>query len=257
MPADEITIPPKLVSLLRVALRIVVLTGAGVSQESGLRTFRDAQVGLWAQYRPEDLATPEAFAKNPKLVWNWYAMRREKVKTVEPNPGHYALAEMARRVPGFTLITQNVDGLHQKAGSQDVIELHGNLQRVKCSECGMQAHGWDESTESVPQCPSCGGLLRPDVVWFGESLPREALEAAVAVARNSDVFFSIGTSGLVQPAAALAFAAKNRNALVVEVNAELTPLTEKADFSLLGKSGEILPVLVRAVWGDGSVISRG
>jgi len=244
-----IELPPKLVSLLMFVSRVVVLTGAGVSQESGLRTFRDAQAGLWAQYRPEDLATPEAFAKNPKLVWDWYAMRREKVKTVEPNPGHFALAEMARRVPNFTLITQNVDGLHYKAGNKYVIELHGNLQRVKCSICGIQAQMWDESTESVPLCNSCGGLLRPDVVWFGESLPLEAFEAAVSATRDSDVFFSIGTSGLVQPAAALAFAAKNKNALVVEVNAEPTPLTEKADFALIGKSGEILPALVQAVWG--------
>jgi NAD-dependent deacetylase len=245
----EISIPPELVSLLRVASRVVALTGAGVSQESGLRTFRDAQVGLWAQYRPEDLATPEAFQQNPKLIWDWYAMRREKVKAVEPNPGHYALAEMAQRFPSFTLITQNVDGLHQKAGNTDVIELHGNLRRAKCSACGMQAEGWKESVDGVPQCISCGGLLRPDVVWFGESLPRDALEAAVIATRNSDVFFSIGTSGLVQPAAALAIAAKNQNALVIEINAEPTPLTERTDFFLLGKSGEILPALVRAVWG--------
>ncbi len=249
MPADEIIIPLKLVSLLRTASRVVVLTGAGVSQESGLRTFRDAQVGLWSQYRPEDLATPEAFQQNPKLVWDWYALRRETVKAVEPNPGHYALVEMAGRIQNFTLITQNVDGLHKKAGSTGVIELHGNLQRVKCSMCGMQADGWDESAGSVPQCPACGGLLRPDVIWFGESLPRKALEAAVEAARNCDAFFSIGTSGLVQPAAALAFAAKNRNALVVEINAQLTPLTEKADFSLNGKSGEVLPALLQAVWG--------
>src|SRR5512142_2381963 len=148
-----------LIEKLRMASRIVVLTGAGVSQESGLRTFRDAQIGLWAQYRPEDLATPEAFEKNPKLVWDWYAMRREKVKAVEPNPGHYALAEMERRAPNFTLITQNVDSLHQKAGNVAVIELHGNLQRVKCSICGKQAHGWDESPDSVPHCPLCGGFL--------------------------------------------------------------------------------------------------
>ena len=250
------TFPDELILSLHAAQRVAVLTGAGVSQESGLHTFRDAypstssgQGPLWAQYRPEDLATPEAFQKNPKLVWDWYAMRREKVKTVEPNPGHYALAEMARCVPNFTLITQNVDGLHQKAGSTGVIELHGSLQRVKCSVCGMQAHGWDESAENVPQCLLCGGLLRPDVIWFGESLPREALEAAVLATRSSDVFFSIGTSGLVQPAAALAFAAKNNKSLVVEVNAEPTPLTEKADFALIGKSGEILPILVKAVWG--------
>ncbi len=250
MPITEVNIPPKLVALLRVASRITVLTGAGVSQESGLRTFRDAQVGLWAQYRPEDLATPEAFQKNPKLVWDWYALRREKVKTVEPNPGHYALAEMAHRVPGFTLITQNVDGLQQRAGSTGVIELHGNLSRVRCSVCGSQAEGWGESAEAVPLCSFCGSFLRPDVVWFGEALPREALEAAVEAARGCEIFFSIGTSGLVQPAASLALVAKNSHALVVEVNAEPTALTEMANFSLLGKSGEILPALVKSVWGD-------
>ena len=243
--------PPDLLSFLIKAQRIAVLTGAGVSQESGLRTFRDAQSGLWAQYRPEDLASPEAFARDTKLVWDWYAMRREKVKTVEPNPGHFALVEMAKYVPGFTLITQNVDGLHQKAGSTDVIELHGNIQRVKCCECGEQAHGWDETGADVPNCPSCGGLLRPDVVWFGESLPRAGLESAVQAARLCDVFFSIGTSGLVQPAASLAFAARNRGAVVVEINMEPTPLTEKVDFALHGRSGEILPALVRAVWVDG------
>src|SRR5512142_1589168 len=180
-----------LIEKLRMAKRVVVLTGAGVSQESGLRTFRDAQTGLWAQYRPEDLATPEAFEKDPKLVWGWYTMRREKVRAVEPNPGHYALAEMGRRAPNFTLITQNVDGLHQKAGSVDVIELHGNLQRVKCSVCGLPAREWDKFAEEVPHCLSCGGLLRPDVVWFGEALPRAALESAVNATRASDVFFSV------------------------------------------------------------------
>jgi NAD-dependent deacetylase len=214
-----------------------------------LRTFRDAQTGLWAQHKPEDLASPEAFARDPKLVWDWYAMRREKVAVVEPNPGHYALAQMERHVPEFTLITQNVDGLHRKAGSVSLLELHGNLQRVKCSRCGMQADGWDQSADGVPKCPACGGLLRPDVVWFGESLPRGELEAAVEAARSCDVFFSVGTSGLVQPAASLAYAAKNRGALLVEVNAEPTPLTERVDYALRGKSGEILPALVRAVWG--------
>jgi NAD-dependent deacetylase len=242
-------IPIELVSFLRNATRVAVLTGAGVSQESGLRTFRDAQTGLWAQHKPEDLASPEAFARDPKLVWDWYAMRREKVAVVEPNPGHYALAQMEKHVPEFTLITQNVDGLHRKAGSVSLLELHGNLQRVKCSRCGMQADGWDQSADGVPKCPACGGLLRPDVVWFGESLPRGELEAAVEAARSCDVFFSVGTSGLVQPAASLAYAAKNRGALLVEVNAEPTPLTERVDYALRGKSGEILPALVRAVWG--------
>ncbi len=240
--------PLELLSFLRKAQRAAVLTGAGVSQESGLSTFRDAQVGLWAQYRPEDLATPEAFARDPKLVWDWYALRREKARAAQPNPGHFALVEMEKRVPNFTLITQNVDGLHRRAGSVNALELHGNLQRVKCSACGEQAAGWDESGPDVPPCPRCGGLLRPDVVWFGESLPFAALEAAFEAARTCDVFFSIGTSGLVQPAASLACAARGKGALVVEINAEPTPLTETVDFFLPGKSGEILPALVEAVW---------
>lgn len=244
-----ITFPPELISLLLRTSGLVALTGAGVSQESGLRTFRDAQVGLWAQYKPEDLASPEAFARNPKLIWDWYAWRREAVKGVRPNPGHYALVEIEKRIPEFTLITQNVDGLHRMAGSQNVLELHGNIQRVRCSECYMLAETWGDDTESVPQCGSCGGLLRPDVVWFGESLPREQLEAAVDATRSCDVFFSIGTSGVVQPAASLAYAARNKGAIVVEINAEPTPLTPKVDYAFHGKSGEILPELVKAVWG--------
>lgn len=248
MSASQVNFSAELVSLLRATSRLVALTGAGVSQESGLRTFRDAQTGLWAQYRPEDLASPEAFRRDPKLVWDWYAWRREAVKGVRPNPGHYALAEIEKRVPQFTLITQNVDGLHRMAGSQNVLELHGNIQRVRCADCYRLTESWDDDTDSVPHCKECGGLLRPDVVWFGEALPRDQLEAAVESSRSCDVFISIGTSGVVQPAASLAFAAHNRGATVVEVNAEATPLTPKADYVLPGKSGEILPELVRAVW---------
>jgi NAD-dependent deacetylase len=202
---------------------------------------------LWAQYKPEDLASPEAFRRDPKLVWDWYAWRREAVKGVRPNPGHYALAEIEKRIPEFTLITQNVDGLHRMAGNLNVLELHGNIQRVRCADCHTFAETWDDG-ESVPRCRDCGGLLRPDVVWFGETLPRDQLEAAVTAARSCDIFFSIGTSGVVQPAASLAFAAHNRGALVIEINAEPTPLTSKANHVLHGKSGEILPELVRAVW---------
>jgi NAD-dependent deacetylase len=240
--------PAELMAVLRGLSKWAALTGAGVSQESGLRTFRDAQTGLWAQYKPEDLASPEAFRRDPKLIWDWYAWRREAVKGVRPNPGHYALAEIEKRIPGFTLITQNVDGLHRMAGSQNVLELHGNIQRVRCSECQAFAETWGDDTDAVPQCTVCGGLLRPDVVWFGEALPRDQLEAAVEAARSCDVFFSIGTSGVVQPAASLAHAARKRGALVVEINAEPTPLTPKADFAFHGKSGEILPELVQAVW---------
>jgi NAD-dependent deacetylase len=245
-----ITFPPELLSLLLRTSKLVALTGAGASQESGLRTFRDAQVGLWAQYKPEELASPEAFARDPKLIWDWYAWRREAIKAVRPNPGHYALVEIKKRVSQFTLITQNVDGLHRMAGSQNVLELHGNIQRVRCSECYMFTETWGDDIESVPTCESCGGLLRPDVVWFGESLPREQLEAAVEATRSCDVFISIGTSGVVQPAASLAHAARHKGAVVIEVNAEPTPLTPKVDYAFHGKSGEILPELVKAVWGE-------
>ncbi len=241
--------PDDLIQKLRSSNRVVALTGAGVSQESGLRTFRDAQTGLWAQYKPTELASPEAFARDPKLVWDWYAWRREAVKAVRPNAGHYALVKMETYVPQFTLITQNVDNLHRMAGSQNLLELHGNIQRVHCAGCYTFTETWEDDSEAVPRCKVCGGLLRPDVVWFGEALPRDQLEAAVEAARSCEVFFSIGTSGVVQPAASLAFAAHNRGAVVVEINAEATPLTPKADYFLQGKSGEILPQLVQAVWG--------
>jgi len=240
--------PGDLIDFLRKAEYVVALTGAGVSQESGLRTFRDAQTGLWAKHRSEDLATPQAFARNPKLVWDWYAMRRQKLQDAQPNPAHFALAEMARHISNFRLITQNVDGLHLKAGSQNVVELHGNIQRVKCSSCGRQAQTWNKADGNVPRCDFCGELLRPDVVWFNESLPKYALEIAIEAARNCQVFFSIGTSGVVQPAASLAYGARNRGAVVVEVNTEPTPLTPKTNFALHGKAGEILPALVRKVW---------
>jgi NAD-dependent deacetylase len=246
-----VNFPTDLIRILQTgrSAKWAVLTGAGVSQESGLRTFRDAQVGLWRQYKPEDLASPAAFRRDPKLVWDWYTWRREAVKAVRPNPGHYALAEIEKRIPSFTLITQNVDGLHSMAGSQNVLELHGNIQRVRCSECYTFTETWGDDTESVPQCSVCGGLLRPDVVWFGEALPRDQLEAAVEAARSCDVFFSIGTSGVVRPAASLAHAARNRGATVIEINAEPTLLTPKVDYAFHGKSGEILPGFVKAIWG--------
>jgi NAD-dependent deacetylase len=252
VPTDQpVTFPPELLALLSRTVHLVALTGAGASQESGLRTFRDAQTGLWTQRfaKPEDLASPEAFARDPKLIWDWYAWRREAVKGVRPNPGHYALVELENTIPRYTLITQNVDGLHRMAGSRNLLELHGNIQRVRCSQCSLPVETWDEDSESVPRCAHCDGLLRPDVVWFGESLPRDQLERAVEAARTCEVYFSIGTSGVVQPAASLAYAAKNNGAVIVEINAEPTPLTPKADYFFQGKSGEILPALVKTVWG--------
>ncbi|MCS7055136.1 MAG: NAD-dependent deacylase [Thermoflexales bacterium] len=242
--------PPDLLATLRAAHYIAALTGAGVSAESGVPTFRDAQTGLWAQFDPHELATPQAFRRNPKLVWDWYAWRRGLVERARPNPGHFALAEMERRAPRFTLITQNVDGLHQRAGSRAVIELHGNLRRFKCFVCEAPHPVLTaESTDAIPTCGCCGGLLRPDVVWFGEPLPAEAYRAALAAAQTCDVFLSIGTSGLVEPAASLPRIARRAGAVVVIVNPDAQIESPPDAYMVCGKAGEALPALVKAVWG--------
>lgn len=240
--------PPSLIASLRAAQHVFVLTGAGVSAESGLSTFRDGQSGLWAKYRPEDLATAEAFQRNPRLVWEWYAWRRQQAAQAEPNPAHRALVELARRVPGLTLVTQNVDGLHQRAGSEGVVELHGNIHRNKCFRQGTVVEGGRETGDVPPRCPHCGAPLRPDVVWFGESLPPGALQTASEAAAACDLFLSIGTSGLVEPAASLAYISLQQGADVVEVNREATPLTPHATAVLRGEAGKVLPRLVRAAW---------
>ena len=242
--------PVGLIESLRTARHVVVLTGAGVSAESGVPTFRDAQTGLWAQYRPEDLATPEAFQRDPKLVWEWYAWRRAIVEGVQPNPGHFALVELERHVSRLTLITQNVDGLHQRAGSRAVIELHGNLRRTKCSRENRVIDEWAATGEVPPRCPHCGGWLRPDVVWFGEALPSAALQIAIEASRACDLFFSIGTSALVEPAASLARLALTQDAAMVEINPAVTPLTSAAMYVLPGPSGQVLPELIHATWPD-------
>lgn len=251
--------PDSLITALRQAGHIAALTGAGISAESGVPTFRDAQTGMWARFRPEELATAEAFRRNPQQVWEWYAWRRGLVAAAAPNLGHRALAELEKRVPRFTLITQNVDGLHERAGSgrqpgAALIELHGNIQRVKCFDEGtpvdlasLEQEGGGE-TSSPPRCRVCGAYLRPDVVWFGEMLPADTLQAALEAAGSCDVFFSIGTSGLVEPAASLPFLALQNGAVVVEVNPNPTPLTEAANYALLGPSGVVLPALLEAVW---------
>ncbi len=233
--------------LLEHATSVAVLTGAGISAESGIPTFRDALTGLWEKFRPEELATPEAFEANPKLVWDWYAWRRAAVAKSAPNAGHVALATIERRCRerevDFTLVTQNVDGLHREAGSHRVVELHGNIRRVKCFDGHHPVDSWVEG-ECVPTCPRCGSLLRPDVVWFGESLPPDALAAALAAARTCDVFLCVGTSTVVEPAASLPFIALQAGARVIEVNPQPTPLTRQASVSLRGNAGEILPLLV-------------
>lgn len=246
----DVDIPGELVRQLSAADVVVVLTGAGISAESGIPTFRQAQTGLWAQYDPQELATPQAFRRNPRLVWEWYAWRREIVDRANPNAGHYALATLERNVPHFTLITQNVDGLHQLAGSQNVIELHGNLKRSKCFDEDRFVETWADTGEIPPRCPHCGGYLRPDVVWFGEMLPHDTLHRAFNMARTADVFLTVGTSGIVQPAASLPLEAVEHDAPVAEINPEQTPLTPWMTYSLRGLSGLILPQLVERTWPD-------
>jgi NAD-dependent deacetylase len=248
MPERPYTISQELVERLRTANKIAILTGAGISAESGIPTFRDALTGLWAQYNPEELATPEAFERNPRLVWEWYSERRSLVTQVSPNPGHLALAAMERFVPAVTVITQNVDGLHQRAGSTRVIELHGNISRVKCSQEGVVVEHWEESSSSPPHCPFCYGLLRPDVVWFGELLPERAMREAMKATATCDVFFSIGTSGQVYPAASLVDFARGTGAMVVVINPDEEAQALPSLYRLNGLAGQILPELVQAVW---------
>ena len=227
---------------------MLALTGSGVSAESGVPTFRDAQTGLWARYRPEDLATAEAFARDPKLVWDWYAWRRALVSQAEPNAGHRALVALAGSVPQLTLVTQNVDGLHQRAGSTDVIEFHGNIARTKCSREDVIVDEPVGRTDGAPPlCPRCGAHVRPAVVWFGEMIPPDALQRAFAAAESCDVFLSIGTSSLVYPAASLAEVAQASGACLVEINPQPTPHSRFADYLLSGAAGVMLPALVEAV----------
>ena len=237
-------IPSDLFQRLSRARSVTVLTGAGVSAESGVPTFRDAQTGLWAKYDPRELATPEAFRRNPRLVWEWYEWRRQLVAKAKPNPAHIALAQMEKRFPEFHLITQNVDGLHQIAGSSDVLELHGNIQRTKCFLEETVIESWPKSDEVPPRCQQCGGPLRPDVVWFEESLPPGAVERGMRASATCEVFLSVGTSGEVYPAAALPFEALKAGATVVEINPHRTPLSDHADFTFPEAAGAVLPELV-------------
>ena len=240
-------IPADLVQKLVMAKTVTVLTGAGVSAESGVPTFRDAQTGLWAKYSPEELATPRAFQRNPRLVWEWYESRRQRVAAVQPNPAHRALAEMEKLFPQFHLVTQNVDGLHQRAGSRRIIELHGNITRTKCFKEGTIVSHWKNTGDVPPKCPNCDGLLRPDVVWFEEALPEAEMELAIAASAKCDVFLSIGTSGVVFPAASLPIEALRAGATVVEINPQATSFTTRAHFALAGAAGVILPELLVAM----------
>jgi NAD-dependent deacetylase len=220
---------------------VAALTGAGISAESGVPTFRGPD-GLWKNYRAEELATPSAFRKDPRLVWEWYEWRRGLIAKCQPNTAHYTLAEMEQAFASFTLITQNVDGLHRLAGSRKVVELHGNIWRVRCTQEGTT---WEERTvplrELPPRC-SCGALLRPDVVWFGEPLPEATLQAVIRASESCELMLVIGTSAVVQPAASLPLIAKRNGAFLVEINPQETPLTSLADVSLRGPAAVELPL---------------
>lgn len=244
-------IPQKLIPIIEQARSCLVLTGAGVSAESGLETFRGRQ-GLWDDFDPLKLATPEAFARQPQKVWEWYQWRRAKLPRVQPNPAHLAIAQMEGMFDHFLLATQNIDGLHQRAGSIKMVELHGNLNRNKCSRCGLTVDTLPQAEDVPPRC-DCGGLIRPDVVWFGEALPESALRQAWQAAEGADLFLSVGTSSAVQPAASLGLVAGSHGALLVEVNFARTEFSPRADLLLTGPAGQVMPELVRQM----SILRKG
>ena len=244
-PASGVT--KRLVERLSSAETLAILTGAGVSQESGVPTFRGEE-GLWKQHRAEELATWRAFESDPGLVWSWYDYRRQLISDAEPNPAHIAIAGLERAYPQFSLITQNTDGLHQRAGSSAPVELHGSVWRARCTAeqtvCDLLE---SPLRELPPLCERCGALLRPDVVWYGEPLPMDAYEGSHQIVSCCDAMLVVGTSAVVHPAASLPLVAKHNGAFVVEVNAAYTPISALVDATLLGSAGDILPEIARRV----------
>ncbi len=224
---------------------VAVLTGAGVSSASGIPTFRGRDDSLWSQYRPEDLATPEAFARDPELVWRWYDWRRGLIAANRPNPAHAALARLGERML-LTVITQNVNGYHQQAGSRDVVEYHGSIWTTRCTRCHRRAEDRRVPLPIPPRCPDCGGLLRPGVVWFGEAIPPEASDAATAATIRCRVFLVIGTAGAVYPAAGLVGLARSHGAYVAEFNLERSAVTASADLFVEGNAADTVPLLLGA-----------
>ncbi len=236
----------KLIKKLATARNVVAFTGAGISAESGVPTFRGND-GIWSKFKPEELANINAFMRNPELVWEWYKARKKVIADVQPNAGHYALAAMEKMFLKFTIVTQNIDNLHRRAGSNNVCELHGNIERNYCMKCYTPyANEFVLQSGGVPKC-TCGGIIRPDVVWFGEMLPEDEWESGTKACRQADVLFSIGTSAVVYPAASLPVEAHKQGAFVVEINPEPTPLTDIADEFIQGKSGQVLPILIEQV----------
>ncbi len=239
--------PKEFVERLKNARSLLFFTGAGISAESGIPTFR-GEDGLWKKYRPEELANLNAFLENPDRVWEWYQYRRKIVRQAKPNAAHLAIAEMEKYFERVVVVTQNVDNLHQRAKSKEVYELHGNIERNFCIKCGTYYKGDEFKEEAkVPHCPKCGGLIRPDVVWFGEALPTDVLRTAEEEAANCDVCFVVGTSAVVYPAAYIPVIAKNSGAYVVEVNLTPTELTSSVDLPLHGKASEIMNEILSLV----------
>lgn len=233
----------QLVDILNRTSRVAVLTGAGISAESGIPTFRGEQ-GLWKNFRAEQLATPQAFAENPDLVWEWYDWRRGIIGSKDINDGHRVLSKWESIFPEYTVITQNIDGFHAKAGSTNIVELHGNIWKMRCTEEGAVKENHEIPLKALPpRCSNCGALLRPHVVWFGEPLEQAVIQRAFALSSSCEVIFVVGTSAVVQPAASLPIAAADAGAKIVEINPDPTPLTVYADFAFKGNSGEILPLI--------------
>lgn len=240
-------LPEKIRSALLNAERVVAFTGAGISAESGIPTFRGKE-GLWTKFRPEELASVSGFLSNPSLVWAWYQERRRIIAEAQPNPAHIALAEMEKLYPHVVIITQNVDRLHHRAGSTTIIELHGNIEENYCIDCAAEYNSEIDVTEQQPpRCPQCGGLIRPAVVWFGELLPEEEFRRAEEEAQSADVFFSIGTSAEVYPAAQLPFLARTHGALLIEINPDPTMISEIAHLIIRSSAATALPALVEAI----------
>ena len=238
-----VTLYGEIKPLLQKAKSPMALTGAGISKESGIPTFRGAE-GLWRRFRAEELATPEAFAKDPDFVWEFYNERRADMLKASPNPAHLALADYERRNPQFNLITQNIDGLHQRAGSEAVTELHGNIWRIRCVRCSFKREERRIPFPSKEPCPECGERLRPDIVWFGEMLDPIIVSKVIGLIRSCDLLLVVGTSSVVQPAASFIYEAKGYGATLIEVNPEETVVSQIADFHLEGPAGKILPELL-------------
>jgi NAD-dependent deacetylase len=242
-------IPAHILERLATAQRITVLSGPGLATECGLPTPEGARVGQFAKYALMELATPQAFLRNPRLVWQWYAYRRELAEQANPGSSHYALVDFEQNIPEFMLITQTVDSLHWRAGSRALIELHGSICRVRCFECGSAVESWDDENEVPPPCPHCGGWLRPDVVLYGEGMPSGLVAKAYHAAEQAEVFISIGCTATAQPAVRLPLLARRAGAFLLEINPEETALSVLADEHLAVAPASILPLLVEQLWG--------